>query len=412
MIVDRVTRGLEQRETTFAKPDAWLTEALGGGPTYSGKSMSPKTSLRLIPVFASVRIIAESVGSLPLHVFRRVENGRERAESSKVWQQRVLGEAPNEEMAAGQFYETLTGHLNLWGNAFVEKQKMRVFGGGEQVDAMWPIAPSRVQVERNQRGDKRFRIDGHERTFGEDTILHIPAFGYDGLVGLSPIQQCREDLGTIGARGEYQGRFFANNATPGGYIKHPKSLGSQEAVERLKAGWRAKHRGLKNAHEAAVLEEGAEWVATGIPLRDQQFIELAQFDTTQVANLFRIPPSMIGAPTGDSMTYGNRESDAINFVTYSLLRWLKRITEALWRDRDLFHSRRYYPEFVVQALMRGDAGSRGEFYQTMHDLGAITVAEIREREDMPPLPHPSNGAVPPKEGEQVIGQLTGSSNGN
>lgn len=374
-----IVAGAEQRDFTLAEPPDWAWDAFGATKSLAGPSVNEEVSTRLIPVFACVRLLAESVGMLPLKVYRRQNDGS-RSEQPKAIQYGLVHDEPNREMAADQMWEIVMGHLALWGDAFIEK----VYSPAGVVSELWPIYPQAItRVYRSGR-EKRFEIGGFDKPFTQREILHIPAFGYDGLRGLSPIAQARQALGVQFAREEYEARFYANNAQTGGYIKHPKTL-TQPAIDKLKQGWEAKHRGLQNAHRVGVLEEGASFEQLGMPLKDQQFVELGNFSVNQTARMFRIEPPMIGGDKGGSLTYSTVEGDQIRFVTYSLMRWTNRIAKALHRDRDLFPSpRALFPEFLLTALLRGDSTSRAAYYRTMREIGVLSPNEIRALENYPP----------------------------
>lgn len=384
-----ILRGLEGRQaeqrSTLANPDSWLREAWSGGSSYAGKPVSEEGALGLIPVWACVRLLSGTIGSLPLVVYERSNDGRERRRASDTNEWRLLHDEPNSESAADQVWENVVGHLNLWGNAFLEKEKLR----SGRAAALWPIQPAKVSVERDKATlEKRFRVEGNVGTFGEDTILHIPGFGYDGLRGLSPIGQARQELGTALAVQEYLARFVANNATPAGVIALPEGqdLEDESARIALRSEWEALYGGLSNAGRVAVLENGASWQALGMPLKDLEFVALQRFGVSTVARLFQVPPEMVGGDRDSSMTYSTVEGWALNFVTYSLRRWFVRIEKALLRDRDLFPDRRRYPEFLAEGLLRGDSKARAEFYRIMAEIEALTINEIRQRENLEPLP--------------------------
>lgn len=391
MIADRIARALGGGEERFTLKDVepWLNTTLFGGPvTRAGQTVSVDGALGLIPVFACIRVLAESIHVMPCHVYRRLDRGRERADD--VWQYRLLHESPNPEMAPGQFFETIMVHLNGWGDAFLEKVP-EVVAGLPRVRELWPIEPKRVTVERRKTdGTKIFKIDGDSRDYTESTILHIPALGYDGLRGKSPITVAREELGVALARQKWQGNFYRRGANNGAVIERPADAPqwSQKAADMFKAQFSALYEGSDGASAGGtpVLEDGMTLRPVGMPLKDQQFIEQGQFTAGQIANLFRVPPSMIGAPTGDSLTYGNREQDAIQFVTFSLLPWMTRISQALWRDNALFPSRTFYPAFLPEALLKGDSAERAAFYKAMADLHVLTPNDIAEMEDRPIRP--------------------------
>lgn len=382
--------GREER-ATLGEPGTDLVEALSGAPAYSGRSVNVDGSLRLVPVYSAVSLLAGTVGSLPMKVYRRLDDGREPAR--KHWMWRLLHDRPNPEMAADEFFELLMTHLLLWGNAFAWKVKNPA---GRLIE-LWLIRPSRVQVYRDDRGDRRFVIDGTPG-YTEQDVLHIRGLGTDGLVGLSPVQQHRQMLAGAMEIEEYTGRFYANNATPPLAIKHPNRL-SQDAVRNLRDSWTRTYGGARNSGKPAILEEGMDIVHLGLPLDDAQFIETQQFNDLRVAQMFRIPPSMLGAKSGDSLTYATTELQGIEFVTYSLRRWLVRIEGSLARDGAMFlQGDRFYPEFLVDALLRSSTKDRYEAYQIGIQSGFLGVDEVRERENLQPRGEVVDG--------EVVGELS------
>lgn len=383
-LVHRIVQGLEQRDYTFSEPPDWLWDAWGGQPTFAGKQVNSQNSLGLTGVYSAVNLLATQVGSLPMVVYKGETQDRERATDS--WQWDLLKRRPNPEMPADLFYETLMGHLNLWGNFYLEKQFVQDprVAGGRRVFALWPIRPDRVTVRRDlQSGAKFYEVADVNGRFDTATIIHGQAFGYDGLKGLSPIGVHRQTLGGMLGRDEYMQRFYANQAAPGGYLTVDGTL-SDEAAQRLKAGWEAAHRGGVNSGRVAVLESGVSWQSVGMSLVDQQYIQQKVNDINECARIFQIPPEMLGGERNKNITYANVESMSIHFKVYSLNHWLVRIENTLRADEDLFPAGSdLYPEFLSEGLLRGDSKSRVEYYQGMAAVKAITVNEIREKENMP-----------------------------
>ena len=370
----------------LSRPASWLVDFLGGGSeTYAGKSVTPMSALSLVPVFSAVTLLAGAVGSTPLLVYRRLDgDGRERAYTHRTW--KLLHEQPNEFMAADEFWEIVTAHVLLWGNAFVVKGR----GPNGLVNELIPLRPDRTFVMDDKNGRPVYVYldkQGREVKGGADEVLHFRGLGVDGKVGLSPIQLARQTLGNQLAQTEFQGRFWSNNARPGGVLKHPNEL-STKAQKRLRATWDTLQGGLANAGKTAILEEGMEWQALGLPLADAQFIEQARFGRSDVALLFRVPARMLLADAGGSMTYSNVESDSLDFVKWSLRRWLKRHEGTLKRDPDLFlQGARFYPEFLLDDLLRADSETRSRVYQRALNptTGWLDVDEVRAMENRNPL---------------------------
>lgn len=375
-------RLLGQEERDLENPSGAFLDTLGGAATYAGKSVTIESSMQLVPVFSAVSLLAGSIGSLPVMVYRRLEEGRERATNHRAW--KLLHDSPNPEMAADEVWEIVGTHLLLWGNAFLAK----VRSNQGIVSELWPLRPNRVQVGKDKNGERYFTLDGRPERYTQEDILHIRGLGTDGVVGLSPVQQARQALASSMSLEEFAARFWDNSASPGGVLRHPNRL-SDPAAERLRETWTGRQAGVKNAGKTAILEEGMEWQSIGIPQNDAQFIETAGFNNLQVALLFRVPPSMLGAKTGDSLTYSSTEMQGIDFVRWSLRRWLVRIENALFHDPSIFvQGDRFYPEFLLDGLLRADTKTRYESYQIALDpnTGWMVPSEVRDLENLNPLP--------------------------
>lgn len=384
----RTGQGQELRATSLAAPPQYLRDAWVDVDTSTGQAVGPESAARHIDVYACVRVLGDAVGSLPLHVYQRQpDGGRERADSTGV--ARLLA-APHPALTPSAFKATVMAHLTLWGNAYVAKLRPRARAG---VGALWPIDPARVGVGLD--GSQPVYIinkgttDDYEGVFTPRDIIHIKALSTDGLVGLSPIQQARNALGLGIAMEEYAARFFANSAHPSGVLQVPGLL-SDDARERLKGDWNAMHQGMRLSHRVAVLEAGMVWQAIGMPNTDMQFLEQRKLSATQIARLFRVPPWMIAADDGGSLTYSNTEQQQLAFMTHSVRPWLVSIEEALRLDEDLFDREGpLYPEFDMDAAMRSDTLSRAQAYEKA--LGGtgrpawMTVNEVRQRENLPSI---------------------------
>lgn len=358
-----------------------LSNLLDGVSSYSGKSVTVENSLGLIPVWAAVNRLTFAVGASPLHVYSGNGANRKREEGASQWD--LLRDEPNDEMAADEFWSLLMSHLLLWGNAFAFKFR----DNGRDVSGLWPIEPSRVMVGRAESGARMFVLDGDlQSPFGEDKILQIRGLSSDGLVGYSPIQMARQQLGNSLAMEEFQGRFWKNGAWPGVVLKHPNKL-SPEVQARLKATWDRAHGGYGKAGSTAILEEGMDVTSMTMPLEDAQFIDQARFSDTRIAQLFGLPPSTIGAKTGDSLTYATVEGNAIQFVRDAVRPWCVRIESSLKRDRGIFPRGgvRLYPKFNLDALLRADTKTRYEAHGIAIDKKIMAINEVRALEDLPPI---------------------------
>lgn len=353
------------------------------GSTSSGKTVNEKTAMQTSAVYACVRILAETIASLPLHTYKYTENGKEKAIEHHIYS--LLSEEPNPEMTSFVFRETLMGHLLLWGNAYAQI----IRDGRGKVLALYPLLPNRMTVDRASNGEIYYTYIRSEednpslKGYGQvylrnDEVLHIPGLGFDGLIGYSPIAMAKNAVGMAIATEEYGASFFANGANPGGVLEHP---GVVKDPKRVRESWNSVYQGSSNAHRVAVLEEGMKFQSIGIPPEQAQFLETRKFQLNEIARLFRIPPHMIGDL--DKSSFSNIEQQSLEFVKYTLDPWVIRWEQALKRSLlSEEEKKKYFIKFNVDGLLRGDYQSRMNGYATGRQNGWLSTNDIRELENL------------------------------
>ena len=380
-LLARILTTPEQR-STLAVPAKWLTNALTGNKSNTGIAVSEMSSMRSSAVYACVRVLAETIASLPCPVYKRLEGGgKERVYSHPLYP--VLNAEGNPEATAFTVRETLVAYLALWGNAYAEIE----FGGGGQVLGLYPLRPDRMTPKRNDANQLRYEyLKGGTDTkeLKAEHVLHIPGLGFNGLEGKSPIALQREAIALGMAAEEFGARFYDNDASPGGILTTDEVI-EEEAGKKLKSSWTAAHSGLDNKHKVAVLDGGMHWEAIGIPPDDAQFIETRKFQVNEIARIFRIPPHMI--QDLERATFDNIEHQSIDFVVHTIRPWLVRIEQAL-RMKLLtpVEKKIYLIEHLVDGLLRGDRESRDKGYATGRQNGWLNADEIREMENKNPIP--------------------------
>lgn len=357
-----------------------ILDVFGIAQSTAGVNVNEKTAMRNIAVFACIRILSETPASLPLIVYRRLDKGgKERAHNHPTYP--VLHDMANPEMTAMTLRETVQGHAVSWGNGYA--YIVRENGWAKE---LWPLLPDKTRPIRTN-GELSYIVSmssGEQRILNPIDVLHIPGFGYDGLQGYNPIRLAREAIGLSMAAEEFGSRFFGQGANLGGIIEHPGKLG-QQAHENLKQSLNQQHQGLSKAHLLLILEEGMKYQKKGIPPNDAQFLETRNFQVTEIARLFRVPPHMI-ADLGRA-TFANIEHQSIEFVVHTLRPWLVRWEQAI--NYKLFspqERKRYFAEHLVDGLLRGDARTRAEALSTLRQNGIINADEWREIENMNPQP--------------------------
>ena len=344
------------------------------GASSSGKSVSEKTALQTTAVYACVRILAETIASLPLHTYRYSPGGKEKVQDHPLYH--LLHSEPNPEMTSFVFRETLMGHLLLWGNAYAQI----IRDGRGRVLGLYPLLPSKMLVSRTDQGILfyQYEKDGQTYFLSNQEVLHIPGLGFDGLVGYSPIAMAKNAIGMAIATEEYGAKFFANGASPGGVLEHP---GVVKDPGKIRESWNAVYQGSGNAHRVAVLEEGMKFQPIGIPPEQAQFLETRKYQLNEIARIFRIPPHMIGDL--EKSSFSNIEQQSLEFVMYTLdpwvIRWEQAIQRALLSGGE---KRQYFVKFNVDGLLRGDYQSRMNGYAVGRQNGWLSANDIRELENL------------------------------
>lgn len=363
------------------------------GRTTSGKPVNERTAMQTTAVYACVRILAEAVASLPLHVYEYQDDGGKKLVHDHPLYY-LLHDEPNPEMTSFVFRETLMSHLLIWGNAYAQI----IRDGAGRVLGLYPLLPDKMEVQRDDKGNIYYvysRNSDENPTFKEygniklkaEDVLHIPGLGFDGLVGYSPIAMAKNAVGMTLACEEYGASFFANGANPGGVLEHPGVL---KDPSKVRESWNSVYRGVSNAHKIAVLEEGMKYQQIGIPPEEAQFLETRKFQINEIARLYRIPPHMVGDL--DKSSFSNIEQQSLEFVKYTLDPWVIRWEQSLQRSLLLPGEKgKYFIKLNVDGLLRGDYQSRMNGYAVGRQNGWFSANDIREMENMNPIPDEEGG---------------------
>ncbi len=344
------------------------------GSTTSGKLVNESTAMQTTAVYACVRILAETIASLPLHTYQYTDNGKEKAQQHGLYY--LLHSEPNPEMTSFVFRETLMSHLLLWGNAYAQI----IRDGRGRVISLYPLLPDRMTVDRTSSGELyyEYRKDTGIAYLRKEEVLHIPGLGFDGLIGYSPIAMAKNAIGMAIATEEYGAKFFANGANPGGVLEHP---GVVKDPARIRESWNAVYQGSSNAHKIAVIEEGMSFKTIGIPPDQAQFLETRKFQTEEICRIFRVPPHLVA--NLDKATFSNIENQSISFIDNTIVPWVARIEQSLQRALLSGAEKKSYTiKFNLNGRLRGDSASRAAFYQIMRQNGIMSANDIRELEEM------------------------------
>ena len=362
------------------------------GGSSAGKNVNERSAMQMTAVYSCVRILAEAVAGLPLHLYRYKEDGgKERAIDNNLYH--LLHDEPNKEMSSFIFRETLMTHLLLWGNAYAQI----IRNGKGEVIALYPLMPNKMQVDRDENGELYYiytRSSDEAKTMEGVTVyltprdvLHIPGLGFDGLVGYSPIAMAKNAIGLAIATEEYGAKFFANGAAPSGVLEHP---GTIKDPSRLRENWNSTFGGSANSGKVAVLEEGMKYTPISISPEQAQFLETRKFQIDEIARIFRVPPHMVGDL--EKSSFSNIEQQSLEFVKYTLdpwvIRWEQSLSRALLNEDE---KRKYFFKFNLEGLLRGDYESRMSGYAVARQNGWMSANDIRELENMDKIPAEDGG---------------------
>lgn len=359
--------------------DFWYENLRGVGNSI-GIRVTPLVALQVAAVFACVKVISETLASLPLIVYKRRADGRGRDRATDHPLYELLHYSPNEWQTALEFVDDQQGHASLYGNCYAEILP----GSAGSVVELVPLHPERVTVEQLASRRLRYHVreaNGSKRALTQDQVFHVRGRSLDFVNGLATHTQARDAIALARAVEMYSSRFFANDASVGVAIEHPGTL-SDEAYKRLKEEFTGSHVGLGNAHKPTILEEGMKVSRLAMSAaKDSQLTESQEAAVIMICRYFRMPPHKIQHLL--HATFSNIEHQGIEFVTDTIMpwarRWETRISASLLMDRD------HFAEFLFAGLLRGDNAARAAYYAARFNIGTLSPNDIRDLENENPI---------------------------
>ncbi len=352
-------------------------DRLTGFPGVAGVDVNTTTAEGISAVYACVAAISETVGSLPLDVYRNTEDGREKAKTHPLY--RLLHDAPNNYQTALEFREQMQRHVLLRGNAYAEI----VWNPNGSVKALLPMHPDSVTVLRSSLGNLVYdHVDGkgNQRRLLADEVLHLRYHSDDGILGRSPIQVARDTIGLALAERTHGAKMFEQGTKLSGVIETPPGT-TKEQAGQIRESWSAGQAGIANHGKTAVLPQGATFKTVSMTLEDAEWIEARRLSIVETARLFRVPPVMIGDM--EAANYSNVVELARFFVTNTLRRHLVMWEQAI--NRACITNPAFFVEHNVEGLLRGDSLARANFYQRGIEDGWMLRSEVRRIENLPAI---------------------------
>lgn len=350
----------------------------------SGEVVSKEQALRIAAVWSCVRVLSETIASLPISLYEKDDNNQKKVKSDNPLNA-LVGEQPSPLFNSFMFFERILVDLSFDGNfyAYIERNN-----GGFPV-GLHPIKYNDVDVFISPKGrgvyyeikqsdsSNSYPITG--RVAGID-MIHVKGLSLDGVKGYSPIEAAAETLGISLALDKHAGAFFKNGANVGGILKHPGTL-KAETAKRLRESWSSNYSGVNNTGKTAILEEGMDFQVRTVPNNQAQFLESREYQIADICRIFRVPNHLVNDLS--SATYSNIEAQQIDFVVHTITPWIKRIESELNAKLISFKKRGVeYFKFNLNAILRGDSKARADYYRTMVNIGVLSPDEVRKLEDL------------------------------
>jgi len=351
----------------------------------SGVSVTPERAMRQATVYSCVRLISETISQLPLHLYKKTAEGRERAESH--WLYDLLRNQPNDYMTASEFWQFIAAGVVMRGRACAFKVKV-----GSRVKELIPIAPACIEENWNSDNTRTFRIQFANGTYAEvdaEDVFCVRGLTLDGREPVSPIKYQANSIGLSISTTAHSSRFFKNGARPAGVLKTPNQL-KEDVIKNMREQWQEQHGGA-NSGKIAILSGGLDYSPISMTNEDAQLLELMGFNRTDICGIFGVPPHLVGAIEKTSSWGTGLAEQVLGFLTFTISTWLVRIEQSISRDLLSKPERRqYYPEFLTEQFLRSATKDRFDSYKaalggTQHP-GFMAVNEIRKLENLSPLP--------------------------
>ena len=383
--------------------DPALVALFGSRDAISGIHVDEKTALTHSAVWQAVTLLSSTKAMLPMHVVN-LTGGANRLEVDHPTY-RLLRHAPNPEMTAYTYHETMQQHKLTHGNAYAEIE----WGTDNLPFALWPITPDRVNIQRNTETYELEYIvypspesrEQRIKTLRPRDIIHVPGMGFDGVKGYAPIRIAANSIGLGLAAESYGGKFFGHGGLPSGFVVHPGAL-SKEAKNNLRESWQQIYGGPDNANRIGILDEGMSFNKLTIPPEDAQFLQTRAFQIPEIARWFNVPPHLLRDLS--QATFSNIEHQGIDFLTYSLTPWLIRDEEEY--QRKLFPNQEsvFGITHDTSRLLATDVVARFNAYKSAREGGWYSLNDIRRRENMPLIKTADGDALLVPLNMQVLGE--------
>ena len=352
----------------------------GSSRNASGLKVDPDTALQCTVVLACARALGESIATLPLHIYERLPDGGKRIAHEHPLYKR-LHSSPNGFQTSFEWREQQVLWMCLWGNSY----NLIVPGLAGFASELQPLHPSRMTAARIENGRIRYTYkteNNSSEIYSQDQILHIKWLSDDSLTGLQPVKLAKNAIGLAMALELHGSKYFANGAKPGFVLSTDNEM-KAEAAATLRDNWEQHYRGAANSNKVAVLSGGLKPIMLGgANMVESTLNEIRRFQIEEICRLYRVPPHLVGDLSRSS--FSNIEQQSIDYLQHTLLPWCRRFEDAFGKSLILETDTgpKFFAEFDTRGMLRGDAGARASYYNTLYSLGVASINEIRAWESL------------------------------
>jgi HK97 family phage portal protein len=379
-----LTKSVAWLKKSFSISDVKGYRAAGGGTDRAtGQQVTDKTAMQLSTVWSCVRLISETISTLPLIVYQRSGESRVIARQHPLYS--LLHDSPNADMTSVEWLEAIIAQLVLRGNSFCLKSYDAL---GRNLVALDPLNPDLMTVRRDPDGVVTFVYADPrgQKIYTEDEIWHVKGFGTNGLEGLSPLAHARRCFGSAMAADQASSRMFAGGMRPTAVLSLPTFMNKQQRTDMKEKVMDGLFGSADNGGRMMLLEGGTTYVPLSISPVDAQMLETRTFNIEEMCRWFQVPPAMIGHGTAVSNWGTGREQIMLGFLTFALRPYLTRIEQGIKKSLLSPADRtKYFAEFSLEGLLRADSAARAAFYASAAQNGWMTRNEIRALENWPPV---------------------------
>ena len=380
--------GTDSGDSTLGNPAGWLFDSFGLVPSEAGVLISERNAVGLSAVWTCVNIRAGLLASLPFNLYSRSANGGRKLALNRR-EHTILHDRTSPEDTSYQFRHKMAVNWLLWGNSYAQIEE----DGRGQLRFLWPYHPTNVRVAYGTtRGDYHYVVTGQgpdgfvQQKVAPENMLHLRGFCYEGIEGISPIQNYRRGLGLATAMEVFSSAFYKNGAKTSGVLMYPGRL-TPEGRDNLNKSFAQKYEGVQNAGRTILLEEGAKYQPLSMPMSDAEFIASRRMSRAEIAGLFRIPSMLVPGSDDKAATYASSEVFNRQLVDYTLrddcTMWQHEFSSKLFPDGD--HS----CEFDLNDLLRGDSAARADYWLKRWQMGSATANDVCDAEGENPIKAPS-----------------------